>query len=111
MDEEDEKRAIDQFTEDLTNAVLSEGIVLGISEQQQISARAALAAIGSAAKSLVGTCPPGIFASALLTYGEAMASTFGIPMTAVPAPQGGRQVYQHMDEFVSTKDPDEEDDE
>lgn len=109
MDEEEEKRAINQFTEDLTNAVLSEGIVIGISEKQQQSARAAIAAIGEAAKSLIGTCSPGIFASALLTYGEAMTSTFeGIAQDAQPEP-GGRQVFEHIEERIATKTGDDED--
>lgn len=111
MDDEDEKQAIDQFTADLTNAVLSEGIVLGISEAQQQSARAAIASIGDAAKSLIGKCSPGIFASALLTYGEAMTSAFGVNDDDDGPVPGGRQVTQHVDEQIATGNGDEEEDE
>lgn len=87
---------IDQFTDDLTNAILAEGVARGVSSEQQLAAREAMRALGQAAKNLIGKCPAGLFAYACIAYGEAMEESL------IDDSGDSREVYEHIDEGIRT---------
>lgn len=99
---EEQKDNIDNFIEELINAVMVEGLSMGIPFEQQEQARIALKALGNAAKSVVGKVSPGMFASALLTYGEALQDANRSDDDDDDDEEGGRQVFEHIDESIDT---------
>lgn len=104
IDKEEQRRNIDQFTADLLNAVLAEGVSKGVSQKHQEAAREAFQALARAAKSIVGTVPAGLFASACITYGEALDQSL-----VEDEDDGPRQVYEGVDEHISAGNPKVED--
>lgn len=105
IDKEEQRRNIDQFTADLMNAVLAEGVSRGVSQKHQEAAQSAFKALAEAAKSIVGIVPAGMFASACVTYGEALDQSLD-----EDDEDGPRQVYESVDEFVAAGNPTTEDD-
>lgn len=100
---EEQQRNIDQFTADLLNAVLAEGVARGVSQNHQEAAREAFHALARAAKSIVGKVPAGLFASACITYGEALDQILSEEDDDEP-----RQVYESVDEHIAAgEDKDE----
>jgi hypothetical protein len=99
---------IDNFTADLLFAVMQEGLQMGIPQDQQEYAQEAIRALGESAKTIVGRVPPTMFASAMITYGHALMESMVSEAVDEAKKEGGRQVYQHVDERVSTDEGDED---
>lgn len=96
LSEKEQCEKIDKFTEDLTMHLMSEALVLGISNDDQEQSRAAIKSIGEAAKSVINKCTPRVFAASLLTFAESM-------MYSAQVQEVGRQVTEHIDESIATK--------